>query len=402
MSINKVTVTDLAIFGGASCQARPLPVGQLFFPEWNEYKKYFEGIFDRQYYTNHGPLTQQFEDKLAVYLGVKHAIAVTNATIGLVMALESLDLKGKVIVPSFTFIATAQALLWAGLEPAFCDVDKATHQITPALVEPLITDDVSAILAVNLWGGCCDLVGLQRLANEHNLRLIYDSAHAFGCETNGVPIGGFGDAEVFSFHATKFFGTTEGGCITTNDDAIANKLRNIRSSYGSGPVVVPVVKTSNGRMSEAQAAIGLMNFDSLARRFAENIAAFALYRQNLDALPGIHLVEPQNVSKSNFQYVIGTLDATQFGLSRNELLGVLKAEGIIARRYFYPSAHHSIPFRREPKQQELALPNTEYLNECLIQLPIGALVKHEDIERIGTLLQFIHHNARAIHAKMVV
>src|ERR1700739_1338820 len=228
---------DLALLGAAPEFETSIPVGQLYFPSWPRYEQALRAIFARQYYTNHGPLAQQLEARLCEFLGLRHAVCVANATIGLLMAVKALDLSGKVVVPAFTFAASAQALTWAGVEPAFCDVDLRMHQITPESAAQAIGPDVSAILAVNLWGDCCKPLELQRLADRRGIELFFDSAHAFGCRTGGIAIGNFGSIEVFSFHATKVLSATEGGCVCTNDDRLAARLRNIRSSYGAGPAV---------------------------------------------------------------------------------------------------------------------------------------------------------------------
>lgn len=385
---------NLAIFGGAPAFDRPLPVGQLYFPNWEQYEEQFRAIFARQWYTNHGPLLQEFEERLEAFFGVKHAICVCNATIGLIMAAEALGLTGKVVTPSFTFVATAQALEWANLRPVFCDVDAVTHHLTPELIIPHLDNSVSAILAVNLWGGSCDQLALQELADKRNLKVFYDSAHAFGCRVGDVPIGRFGAVEVFSFHATKVFSSAEGGCLTTNDDELAKRLRNIRSSYGAGPTV-PVVKTSNGRMSEAQAAIGLMSLDSFPRLLARNEELFGLYREGLDDIGGLQLHEPLGVSRSNYQYIVVEVDEAEFGLSRDLLLKALRAENVIARRYFFPGAHRCIPWA-DRLSEAAALPNTEALCDRLIQFPIGAVVTNDDVAALCALLRDIRSQARDI------
>jgi len=359
----------------------PLPVGQLYFPDWDRYEAAMRGIFERRYYTNHGPLVAQFEARLADRLRVRHAICVTNATIGLIMACEALELSGKVILPSFTFIATPQALSWTRLQPVFCDVDPHTHQITAPQIEPLIERDVSAILAVNLWGDACPEAPLRALAERHGLRLLFDSAHSMGCEVDGVPVGNFGEIEVFSFHATKVLGSAEGGCVCTNDDQLAARLRNIRSSYGAGPPC-EVVKTSNGRMSEAQAAIGLLNLEQFDDILARNHAIFSRYRAHLAQIPGIALFEPRHVSATNHQYVVCEVDEPAFGCSRDDLLTRLKAANIIARRYFHPGAHRSAPYVQELPQFVDALPHTDRLNARLIQLPTGALVTDAHVDLV--------------------
>jgi len=381
-----MTAPNFAVAGGQPAFATDIPVGQLYFPNWQRYEAAVKGIFERRYYTNQGPLVQELEVKLQQMLGVKHVICIVNATVGLMMAAEALELQRKVILPSFTFLASAQSLSWAGLEPVFCDVDPVTHQIDVEKIKPLITESVSAIMAVNLWGGASDVDALSQLANETGKKLYFDSAHAFGCEINGRKIGGFGALEVMSFHATKMLSATEGGCICTNDDAIAAKLRNIRSSYGAGAPVT-VVKTSNGRMSEFQAAIALLNLEDFEKNRGNNENTFLKYQQYLADVPGISLVRPSAVSRSNYQYIVCEINADQFGLSRQHLLDVLKAENIHARRYFFPGVHKSIEFSRLYDQQENLLPHTETLCETCLQLPVGALLDVNDVEVICDVIR---------------
>lgn len=360
-----------------------LPVGQLYWPSWGRYEAAFRDIFERQYYTNHGPLAQTLEHRLSAMLGVRHAICVSNATIGLMMLGEALGLRGKVITPAFTFIATAQALTWVGLEPVFCDVEPETHQLDPACVEALIDPEVSAILPVNLWGDCCAIPQLQDIATRHGLRLFFDSAHGFGCGFDGRPLGGFGHAEVFSFHATKVFSAAEGGCITTNDDALAGKLRNIRSSYGAG-APVPVVKTSNGRMSEAHAAIALLNLDEFPGFLDRNRQIFDGYSAGLSGIDGLRLHRPGRTSATNHQYIVCDVDEGAFGMSRDALLQHLQRHNIVARRYFYPGVHRCPPFNDLPRPG--TLPVTERLTGRLLQLPSGALVQDDDVRMICRII----------------
>lgn len=370
-------------FGANGKRREPLPVGQLYWPSWERYEAVFREIFDRQYYTNHGPLAQTLEERLSAMLGVRHAICVSNATIGLMMLGEALGLRGKVITPAFTFIATAQALTWVGLEPVFCDVEPETHQLDPTCVEALIDPEVSAILPVNLWGDCCAIPQLQDIATRHGLHLFFDSAHGFGCGFNHRPIGGFGNAEVFSFHATKVISAAEGGCITTNDDALATKLRNIRSSYGAGGPV-PVVKTSNGRMSEAHAAIALLNLDEFPRFLDRNRQIFDGYSVGLSGIDGLRLYRPGRTSATNHQYIVCDVDESRFGMSRDALLQRLQSHNIVARRYFYPGVHRCPPFKNLPPPR--TLPVTERLTGCLLQLPSGALVQDDDVRMICQII----------------
>lgn len=399
MSDSRVAVHDFALFGAAPAFESILPVGQLYFPSWERYEAAFRGIFERRVYSGHGPLARELEARLAEFFRVKHVICVTNATIGLIMAAEALELHGRVIVPAFTFIASPQSLTWAGLEPRFCDVDPISHHVTPALVEPLIDKDVSAILAVNLWGGACDVGGLQVLADRRGVKLFYDSAHAFGCRVGDTPLASFGSLEVFSFHATKVFSSAEGGCICTNDDALAARLRRLRGSSGSG-TTERAARSADAPMSEAQAAIGLMSLEDFPAIVARNKALFDVYRTGLAAVPGLRLLEAQNVSATNYQYLVCELDEPAFGLSRDGLLQVLKAENVLARRYFYPGAHRCVPYVDALPQYVHALPETDRLCGRLIQLPVGALVSDHDATRVCELIAAAQRFSREIGARL--
>ncbi|MBI3898543.1 MAG: DegT/DnrJ/EryC1/StrS family aminotransferase [Gammaproteobacteria bacterium] len=389
----------LAFFGSPPEFDKVLPVGQLYFPSWERYVASFRGIFERQYYTNQGPLTNELEQKLEQFLGVRHVVCVTNATIGLMMAAESMGLSGKVILPAYTFIASAQSLTWAGLEPVFCDIDPLTHQMALDQIDALITDDVSAIMGVNLWGGSCNPSALSELAHARGVQLYFDSAHAFGCKVGGVSIGNFGKMEVFSFHATKILSAAEGGCICTNDDALAVRLRNIRSGYGIEQAV-EVDRTSNGRMSEAQAAVALMSLEDFPANRENNERLYRIYEQRLAGIPGLHLVRPTGVSVSNYQYVVCMVDEAEFGLPRDALLAVLNAENINARRYFYPGVHRCVPYVHGQAYYPDRLPNTDRACASCIQFPIGALVSDGAAGRICDVLSRIHHAAPNIRVAL--
>lgn len=384
-----MNTTDFALFGAPPAFDKPLPIGQRYFPSQERYEAAFRGIFERQYYTEYGPLNQQLEQKLQQFLGVKHAICVTNETVGMMMVASAMGLTGKVILPGFAFIASAQSLSWAGLEPVFCDVDPDTHQIAIDQIAALIDKDVSAIMGVHLWGGACELKALAELAEAHGVQLYFDAAHAFGCSVDGVRIGNFGRAEVFSFHATKILSATEGGCICTNDDELAARLRTMRSNAGAGKPV-EVTKTVNGRMSEAQAAIALMSLEDFPVNQKNNENLYQRYAAQLAKIPGLHLVKPSGVSFSNYQYVACQVDEREFGLSRDLLIALLKAENVNARRNFYPGLHRSIPYAQELPQYLERLPNTDSLSATCIQFPIGALVSAQSVERICEILGRAH------------
>lgn len=391
--------SNLAIFGGTPAFDVPIPVGQLYFPSWDRYEQAFRDIFKREYYNNNGPLHERLEHQLCQFLGVKHVLLVSNATLGLMMVADALELTGKVLMPAFTFIASAQSVSWAGLNPLFCDIDRDTHQIDVNEILNRMDDEVSAVMGVNLWGGSCQPKVLEKLADSLGVPLYFDSAHAFGCAVEEGKIGGFGRAEVFSFHATKILNATEGGCISTNDDDLALRLRSMRPSYGA-TASVPVVRVANARMSEAQAAVALMSLEDFPENRANNEKLYRLYEGRLREIPGIRLVEPAQVVFSNYQYLICEVDANQFGLSRDQLLEVLKAENVIARRYFYPGLHRCIPYVDDPRYGGGALPHTDELCQVCVQLPIGARVSEASVEKICDILAWVHGHAREIRDQL--
>jgi dTDP-4-amino-4,6-dideoxygalactose transaminase len=362
------TTKDFALFGAPPVFDKHIPIGQRYFPSAQRYEAAFRGIFERQYYTEYGPLNRQLEQSLQQFLGVKHAICVTNETVALMMVANAMELTGKVILPAFNHIAAAQSLSWAGLEPVFCDVDPDTYQIDIDQVSKLIDQDVSAIMGVNLWGGACNFQALTKLAKDSGVQLYFDSAHAFGCAVDGVRIGNFGRAEVFSFHQSNILNATEGGCICTNDDELAAKLRVMRSSAGAGNVPAEVTKTVNGRMSEAQCAIALISLEDFSANQQNNEKLYRCYEAHLAGISGLRLVKPGGVSYSNYQCVVCQVDEDEFGMPLDVLIRLLKAENVDAQ-------HHS--------------------SSCF-QLPIGALVSTQSVEKICTILAHAQLSAKEV------
>lgn len=395
----KHDVSDLAILGGEPAFSGRLNVGQLDFPRWEDFESSFRGIFKRRYYTNQGPLAEELEAKLSDYLRVKHAITMTNGTIGLMIAAKALGLSGEIILPAFTFVASAQSLTWAGLEPIFCDVDPDTHNITAELVEPLISKNVSAVMGVHLWGNPCEVEEMQSLADRRGLLLYFDAAHAFASEYREKKIGGFGELEVFSFHATKIMSSAEGGLVCTDDDELAKRIRNIRSSYGAGPSVeIPL--TGNGRFSEAQAAMGLLSFDSLNTVLERSALFRQLYVDGLSKLPGIKMVGAPPNTQNNNQYIVLEVAEDEFGLSRDELSRVLREENVYSRRYFRPGIHRTNYYAKLKPQYVNTLPVTDHLSNSVLQLPSGQEMDPSKIEKICDIIGIVHAHSSQLKEKL--
>ncbi len=389
----------LAIFGHPPAFDAPLHVGRPNLPDKQAVLKRIAGVLDSGWLTNGGPLVQEFERRLAEQTGAKHCLAVSNGTAALELALRALDLTGEVIVPSYTFIASAHAVAWQGLQPVFCDVDPATHTLDAEQVARLITPRTAAILGVHLWGRACDVEALAAVADEHAIPLLFDAAHAFGCTYRGVPIGRFGVCETFSFHATKFVHCGEGGAIATNDDGLAERLRLLRNFGFAGYDRVTSLGT-NAKLSELAAAMGLASLDQMGTIVARNRRNYDAYACCLRSLPGLTLLSHEPHETSNCQYVVVEVDERRAGLSRDELVAVLQAENVLARRYFSPGCHRMEPYASDPHSTPRPLPITEGLAESVLALPTGLQLDESAIVRIGGIVSRALEHAAAIRTQL--
>lgn len=382
----KQRLQELAILGGKPAFDEKLYVGRPNVPDKKAVLRRIEAALDSRWLSNDGPMVREFESKIADQLGVRNAIAVTNATAGLELLARGLGLEGEVLVPAFTFVATAHALRWCGLIPIPVDVDPATHLIDPRDAARRVTERTRGILGVHLWGRTCDVESLELLARNHGLHLIFDAAHAFLCGRDGRMVGGFGAAEVFSFHATKFLNTFEGGAITTDDPELAERLRLMRNFGFTGYDRVEHLGC-NAKMHEASAAMGLAGLEQADEVIERNRQNLAAYRQALADIPGVQLHRPQNGERSNFQYVVIEVESQATGLSRDDLVQVLWAENVIARRYFVPGIHRAEPYATELPKESAPYPVTDRLCERVMVLPTGTAVTPEDVLRIGGVLR---------------
>jgi dTDP-4-amino-4,6-dideoxygalactose transaminase len=395
----KTSISDLALFGGRPVFDEALHVGRPNIGNREQFLERVNIMFDQRRLTNNGPFVRELEQKLAASLGVKHCIAMCNATVALEVAARALGLRGEVILPSFTFVASAHALQWQEITPVFCDVDPASHNIDPTQIEKLITPRTSGILGVHVWGRACDIESLSAIAHKYHLKLLFDAAHAFACTHQGQVLGGFGDAEVFSFHATKFFNSFEGGAITTNNDELAARLRGMRNFGFAGLDNVVDIGT-NGKMSEVSAAMGLTSLENLDEFIRVNYENYLAYSHGLDGIPGVQMIKYARTEKNNYQYVVLEIDENMAGLSRDLLVQILHAENILARRYFYPGCHQMEPYRSYFPNAGLMLPETEKLTLKVLQLPTGTAVSKLEIDQACALIRFAFSKGPEIKASM--
>jgi dTDP-4-amino-4,6-dideoxygalactose transaminase len=391
----KTKIEDLGLFGGSPLFDEKLHVGRPNIGSRSRLLERINDILNRRWLTNYGFYVSEFEKEIADLTGAKHCIAICNGTIALEITIRALGLNGEVIVPSMTFIATAHSLQWQAITPVFCDINPKTHNIDPKCIEKMITPRTTGIIGVHLWGRPCEVDALQDISRHYNLRLLFDAAHAFGCSYKGQMIGNFGDAEVFSFHATKFLNTFEGGAIATNNDDLAKKIRLMKNFGFDGYDRVIYIGT-NGKMNEVSAAMGLTQLESIEEFIAVNYRGYKQYVQELSNVPGIQIIPYEKTEKNNYQYIVLEIDENTTCISRNQLLEILHAENVLARRYFYPGCHNMEPYRSYFPHARLLLPATEELAQRLLILPNGTSVDEQDISKICQIIKFVMANATTI------
>lgn len=377
--------SDLAINGAPPAFDQPLHVGR---PNLGNREAFLEGVnrvLDNQWLTNNGPMVQEFERCLAEYLGVKHCVAMCNGTIALEIAIRALGLQGEVIVPSWTFVATAHSLYWQGITPVFADIDPSTHNLDPDAVRRMITPRTSGIIGVHLWGRAAPIDELQAIADEHGLKLMFDAAHAFGSTYKGQSIGRFGECEVFSFHATKAFNTMEGGAVTTNNDKLAETMRLMRN-FGFAGYDNVIHPGTNGKMIEVCAVMGLANLTAVEGIFGRNLSNYETYRSGLAGVPGVTLLEYDTGERNNHHYVVIEVDGGCVA-SRDELIAALQAENVLARKYFWPGSHQMQPYRDLFPHAGMLLPHTLSVADRVIVLPTGTTVSNADIETVCAIIR---------------
>jgi len=391
----------LAVLGGEPLFREPMHVGRPNLPDAARFSALVGRMMESRWFTNYGPLVREFQEKLEALLGVRHCLPVCNGTIALELAYRALDLQGEVILPSFTFIATAHALQWQGITPVFCDMLPGTCVIDPDAVEEMITPRTTGIVGVHAFGNPCDFGRIDDIAVRHGLKVVYDAAHAFGNEVGGAPICTLGPVSVLSFHATKFFSTFEGGAIVTDDDHLYEKLRLMMNFGFAGRVKdsVDYIGT-NGKMTEICAAMGIAMLDRVEELREVNRRNFEDYRACLTGLPGIELLEPSpRLTSGNMQYVI--VEISGAALTRDQLVAVLEAENVLARRYFYPGCHRMKPYCDNFPSKGRSLPVTERVSEQLIALPTGESVDAGAIRSVaGIIASALSGDSREIAARL--
>jgi len=359
-----------------------IPVTKPFLPPKEEYIGYLEGIWKREWLTNMGPLASQLEMELKHYLDVQHLLYVTNGTVAIQMAIKALGLQGEVITTPFSFVATTSSIVWEGCTPVFVDIDSKSLNIDASLIEAAITENTSAILATHVYGNPCDVEEIDRIAKKHNLKVIYDAAHAFGVQINGKSIFEFGDISTCSLHATKLYHSVEGGLIITKDSELLKKLASIRNFGISGYDSFSELGL-NGKNSEFHAAMGLSNLKYIEQISSKRKSVIKRYDDKLQSLKVSRPVWHE-MSENNASYYAVVFDSEELMLRCKEQL---QLNEIGTRRYFYPSLASALPYL-----QPSAFEVTDDIAKRVLCLPLYYDLTMEEVDLICRLLLRIQNN----------
>lgn len=394
----KVQVKDMACFGGSRLFAEPKSTSSLAQPDFGRFLHYSKKFFERQHYTNNGVLVKMLEERLAEFHGTRFCVTFCSGFWGLALAMNSLALKGKseIIMPSLTYRRMADIAAWARLRPRFCEVDPSTLAPTRQTVSACINAETALIMAVHPIVNCCDIDEIAALGKERGIPVLFDSVESVYESTSSGKVGGFGDAECFSMHASKLLNGFEGGYLTTNNEELAHRLALLRTYGFEGQDNCTIPGGLNAKLNEIHAAMALANLDELEQLVAENRQRYRQYQAGFAGMKGIRLLEFDETSKTSYKNIVAEL-LDDWPLKRDETVAVLNAENILARAYYSPPLHQknmSYPF--VPATLEV----TDYLARRFILLPCGDFVTCDDIDRIIRLLEYIKFNGAEIARRL--
>ncbi len=356
-------------------KSKNIYVTQPSLPDLNEYTKLLGQIWESKRLTNNGDFHKLFEKNLGEYLNVENISLFSNGTLALIVALKALNITGEVITTPYTFVATTHALQWNGIKPVFCDINKNDFNMDSDKIEALITEKTTAIMPVHIYGNPCQNDKIQKIADKYGLKVIYDAAHAFGVDKNEKSILDWGDMSILSFHATKVFNTVEGGAIVSKDKEMKKRIDYLKN-FGFANETTVVGCGINGKMNELIAAYGLLQLKNIDTEIAKLKKLVKKYRLLLSNINGIRILDDFNNVKHNYSYFPILVDKEKYGKTRDELYNILRENGILVRRYFYPLISQFPPYTHLPSAKKGKLPVAEKITEQILCLPI-----YSDIEK---------------------
>lgn len=368
---------------------KPIYVTRPLLPPLEELSKSLQDVWDAQWLTNNGAKHKELENKLRDYLKVPQFSLFNNGTIALLVAIKALELTGEIITTPFTFAATAHSISWMGLEPVFVDIDPVTMCIDPNRIEEAITPRTSAIMPVHVFGIPCDVKEIQEIAYRHNLKVIYDAAHAFGTEIDGTGIGNFGDITMYSFHATKLFNSAEGGALACKSEELKKKI-DLLKNFGIKNEEEVIEVGINGKMNEIQAAMGLAVLEHIEEERQKRAIIKQTYMENLKDIPDIKLMPDLPGVRSSYQYFAIRIDEEEFGRSRDYVYEELKKYNVFARKYFHPLCSNFECYKHLPSADPKNLPVANKIGNGVLSMPFYGGLSEEDTRKISQIVRHIH------------
>lgn len=363
---------------------KPITVTSPLLPPLEEFIPYLQKIWDNKWLTNNGEMHQKLESALAEYLGVEYISLFSNGTLALITALQALNITGEVITTPYSFVATTHSIFWNKCTPVFVDVEPQYYNIDPTKIEAAITEKTTAIMPVHVYGNPADTDAIQKIADKHGLKVIYDAAHAFAVKKNGVSILNAGHLSVLSFHATKIYSTIEGGAVICHSQEMKHHIDNLKNFGFRGETVVEEPGI-NAKLNEVQAAFGLLSLKYIDAAIVKRKRIVEQYRAALKGVSGISFLPEQNNVEHNYAYFPIFIDEAKYGMSRDALYDKLKSNNILGRRYFYPLISTFEPYRELPSAQNL--PVAQKAAEQVICLPLYPDLESRDLERIIDLIK---------------
>lgn len=385
----------LAILGGKPSFKNEMFVTRPVVPTIEELEPLLKNILESRWLTNDGRYVQEFEKQLEKFLGVPYCSVHCNGTLALQLTIQALRLSGEVITTPFTFPATPHVLHWNNITPVFCDINPDTYNLDAEQLESLISPRTTGILPVHVFGNPCDVERIEKIATYHGLKVIYDAASAFGVGFKGKPIGNFGDASMFSFHATKIFNTLEGGAITCKDTHLDQRLRDFRN-FGIRSEEEVVGPGINAKMNEIQAAFGILNLKKVNRRKQKRRELYKRYHGCLREVPGLRFQRISQGVSYNFSYMIIEIIPEAFGLTRDEVYMCMRQEGIMVRKYFWPLCSNYPCYKALPSANKDLLPHANRISERVLSLPIYEDMTDGDVDVITEVFFSLHHKSAEI------
>ncbi|KGK10162.1 DegT/DnrJ/EryC1/StrS family aminotransferase [Vibrio navarrensis] len=361
---------------------KKITVTSPLLPPLEELTPYLEDIWQRKWLTNNGYYHQQLEAALCDYLGVSYISLFSNGTLALITALQALDLEGEVITTPYSFVATSHAIKWNNLTPVFVDIDPTTFNLDPSKIEAAITDKTCAILPVHVYGNPCDHDAIQAIADKHNLKVIYDAAHAFGVKKDGESILNMGELSILSFHATKAYSTIEGGAVVCHSQEMKDKLDRLKN-FGFESETEISLCGMNAKLNEVQAAFGLVTLKYIDEAITKRKRIAEFYENHLASVDGIITFKQESCVEANYSYFPIIIIEDKLGISRNDLFDALKKNDILARRYFYPLITNFKEYRNFQNE----LPCSEEISNSVICLPIHNDLTQLDLEFVVNVIK---------------